>query len=51
MSYMQISDMMQEVNIIGGKVSVVSVNGAWESGGCSETPAEVLGGEALQENV
>ena len=31
--YMQISDMIPEVNIIGRKVSVASVNGAVGSGG------------------
>ena len=42
----QISDMSLGVNIIGGKVSVASINGAgwfWE---CSETLAGVLGGSA-----
>ena len=47
---MQISDMTPGVDIIGGKVSIASVNGAggvWE---CSDTPAGVLGGGGPQEN-
>ena len=37
MSYMQISDMIQGVNIISGKVSVAIVNADGGLLGCSET--------------
>ena len=30
---MQISDMIPGLNIIGGKVRILSINGAWKSGG------------------
>ena len=43
---MQISDMIPGVNIIGGKVSIVSVNGAWGIWGCSETSTGILGDKA-----
>ena len=43
--YMQISDMIPGVNIIGRKVSIVSVMG-WGVWGYSETPTGVLRGQS-----
>ena len=44
MSYMQISDMIQGVNIISGKVSVAIVNADGGLLGCSETTERGGGG-------
>ena len=44
---MQIFGIIPEVKIIGGKMSITSVNGAWGIWGFPETPVKVLGDGAL----
>ena len=47
--YIQISDVIPGVNIIGRKARIVSVNGAGGSGGVLRNPAGVLGDGAPKE--